>query len=398
MAKSRKMSWSPLSILGGILTGGLTTGIDAIVDAASGGSGLDGEGHWDWLSGHNGIPSGSPADALWGNNGLFSNPEGAWDQFMNGQTNSINQQIAEQNLQYQKERNEIEDARYEEETSYNRATAEEQRDYERAFAEEERDYQRQWAQENREYERALQQQLFEREDTAFQRQASQLSDMGINPLSQQLNGASTGAVVSQSSPISSSAPQSSMAGSSGRGGSALHNDFKMQGIGIGQALSAISGLADTVNGVATGQYQRDALALQNDAQFLKNLKDATALGIKYKGPNGFYRGSDSYAETPNGQKWFDTSYVKDFAYSDLISGANSKREYKSKKQNNVYDWESSQTKLAKSLGELDFQNLAENLLTNVANAGNWVNTNFKDFAKDMENNAIMNFVKKFFVF
>lgn len=341
---------------------------------------------------------GSISDVLFGDHGVFSNPTGAWDNFMNGQTNDVNKEIAEQNLQYQKERNEIEDARYEEETEYNRATAEEQRDYERAFAEEERDYQRQWAQENREYERALQQQLFEREDTAFQRQASQLSAMGINPLSQQLNGAGSGDVVSQSSPASSSAVQSSMASSSGRGGSALHNDFKMQGVGIGQALSALSGLASTVNGVATGQYQRDALALQNDAQFLQNLKTATGLGIKYYGPNGFYRGSETYSETPNGEKWFDSSYVKDFSYSDLISGANSKREYKSKKKNNVYDWESSQTNLAKSLGELDFQNLAENLLTNVANAGNWVNSNLKDFAKDMNNNAIMNFVKKFFAF
>lgn len=351
--------------------------------------------------------SGSINDALFGSHGLFSNPTGAWDNFMNGQTNDVNKEIAEQNLQYQKERNEIEDARYEEETAYNRATAEEQRDYERQFAEEQRDYerafneeeqayQRQWAQENREYERALQQKLFEREDTAYQRQASQLSAMGINPLSQQLNGAGAGAVVSQSSPAlssptSSSAPISSKANSSGRGGSALHNDFKMQSAGIGQALSVLSGLASTVNGVATGQQQRDALALQNDKQLLQNM----ILAKKY--------GFDWYKPSTNKSQWdvfngYDSEFWNELGSSADYSDINARREYKSKNKNNVYDWESSQTKLAKSLGELDFQNLAENLLTNVANAGNWVNTNFKDFAKDMEHNAIMNFVKKFFAF
>ena len=50
-----------------------------------------------------------------------------------------------------KERNKIEDARYEDETAYNRA----------------------WAEDERNYNRALQERLFEREDTAITRQAEE---------------------------------------------------------------------------------------------------------------------------------------------------------------------------------------------------------------------------------
>ena len=159
----------------------------------------------DALGGLFGGDNGSPLEGI-------LNPSGWWDKFKNGKTNEVNKEIADENLQYQRERNAIEDARYEEETAYNRT-----------FAEDERDYQRRFAEENRDYERALQQQIFEREDTAIERQAAQLSKLGINPLTQSLNGLGSGAVVSQSMP-GASAPGASSA----RGGSALHNDFQMQ--------------------------------------------------------------------------------------------------------------------------------------------------------------------------
>ena len=90
------------------------------------------------------------------------------------------EKINDENLQYQRERNAIEDARYEEETAYNRAFAEDERAYNRAFAEEEqaynrafaedeRAYQRDWSQNERDYQRSLQQKIFEREDTAIAR-------------------------------------------------------------------------------------------------------------------------------------------------------------------------------------------------------------------------------------
>lgn len=309
---------------------------------------------------------------------FFGSPSQAWDRFKNGRANEINQGIAEENLEYQRERNRIEDARYEDETAYNRA-----------FAEDER-----------EYNRALQQQLFEREDTAFSRQAADLARVGINPLSSNLNGAAAGQAVS-----SAVAPTSSS-----RVGQALHNGYNAIPGGIEGALSALSGIADTVNGVATGQYQRDSLALQNDAKFLENYKLAHSLGLDY----GQITTSKKKRNTSTTSSVWDndtnTSYT--FLYPSIGQNpdfmesrgnyfreeSDKKRQLEGKRQAGLFDWESNQSKLLKSLGTLDFQNLAQNLLTNVASAGKWVNGNLKDFAKDMNNNSIMDFFKKFFAF
>lgn len=172
----------------------------------------------------------------------LTNPTQWWDNFKNGRTNDVNQQVAENNLAYQRERNEIEDARYAEETAYNRA-----------FAEDERAYQR-----------ALQQQIFEREDTAIERQANQLSKLGINPLSQQMNGLGSGAVLSATAEPSASA----------RGGSALHNDFQMQDSGILSMISPIMSLANSMSNLNTQGLQRDAIREQNDYQRLLNQEKA----------------------------------------------------------------------------------------------------------------------------
>lgn len=198
---------------------------------------------------------------------FFGNPSQAWDRFKNGLANEYNYEVAQDNLEYQRERNKIEDARYDEETTYNRAFEENERDYQRAFAEEQRDY-----------ERALQQQIFEREDTAVERQASSLSNLGINPLSQNMSGLGSGQVIQSSAPVGATAP-----GFSARGGSPLNNQFQMQDSGMLPILSSMLSLADTVNGIESGKYQRDALALQNDKQFLDNLKIANGLGIDYHG-------------------------------------------------------------------------------------------------------------------
>ena len=232
---------------------------------------------------------------------FFSDPTSWWDYFKNGKTNEVQQNIANQNLEYQKERNEIEDQRYTDETVYNRA-----------FAEDERNYQRQFAEDERAYNRALQQQLFEREDTAQIRQAQQLSSMGINPLSQQLNGASAGSPIMSSLPSGATAPTSST-----RGGSALHNDFQMKDQGMLPILSSMLSLVDTVNGVKTGQYNRDSLALANDRKFLENLDYANQLGIRYTGyffnkPNGrgHYTDEDVYFQDPKANNLFSRKEYK----------------------------------------------------------------------------------------
>ena len=168
--------------------------------------------------------------------------------------NGSNEYLANLNLQYQKDRNKIEDARYEEETAYNRAFSEDERAYNRAFAEDERAY-----------NRALQQQIFEREDTALERQAESLSKLGINPLSQNMNGLGAGQVLSSPMPTSVGAPSANVPSLSSRGGQALHNDMKYD-----FSLAPILSMVDTINGLKTGEYQRDLLKSQRDKQLLDN--------------------------------------------------------------------------------------------------------------------------------
>lgn len=238
-----------------------------------------------------------------------------------GATGQLSQEkINSENLEYQKQRNEIEDARYEDETSYNRQFAESERNYQRgrdiladkryreelnynrAFAEEEqayqrafaseeqkynrefaenqRNYQRQWALEQRDYERSLQEKIFEREDTAIARQAEALRAQGINPLSQNMNGLGSGSVVSSSSAPtsgysgssagSSSAPSSpgysggSMApipGLSNRGGKALQKAM-ITSQGINGLLGPILQTLNTVDNLKGNGIQRDVLNAQ----------------------------------------------------------------------------------------------------------------------------------------
>lgn len=180
-----------------------------------------------------------------------------------GATGQLSQEkINEENLQYQRERNEIEDARYAEETAYNRAFAEDERDYNRAFAEDERNYQRDWAANEREYQRNLQQTIFDREDTAIARQAEALRAQGINPASQNMNGLGAGSVVSSSTPGNSSSPGSMSAPAlSGRGGQALQKAM-ITSTGINGLLAPILQTLNTIDTMKGNGIQRDVLNAQ----------------------------------------------------------------------------------------------------------------------------------------
>lgn len=235
-----------------------------------------------------------------------------------GATGQLSQEkLNDENLQYQRERNAIEDARYEEETAYNRAWAENERGYQRgldtladeryqeelnynrafaederayqrafsaeeqsynrAWAENERDYQRNWSLNQRDYERSLQDKIFEREDTAIARQADALRAQGINPLSQSMNGLGAGSVVSSSSAPStgysgtssgsSSAPSSPgysggsltpAPGLSGRQGKALQKAM-ITAQGINGLLGPILQTMNTVDNLRGAGVQRDIL-------------------------------------------------------------------------------------------------------------------------------------------
>lgn len=187
--------------------------------------------------------------------GLFG---GAWAFASGERQNETEKDIAEENLDYQKERNDIEDARYEEETGYNRSFAEDERNYQRAFAENQR-----------EYERELQQQIFNREDTAIERQANQLSKLGINPLSQQLNGLGAG----QALTAGGSSPSAVAGASSTRGGTALHNSYRPSEV-FSNMMTPILSFANSLNNLQTGGFQRDLLREQADHQRLLNDEQA----------------------------------------------------------------------------------------------------------------------------
>ncbi len=268
------------------------------------------------------------------------------------QVNAVNQMNANLSYQHQLDREKIEDERYAEETAYNRA-----------FSEDERAYQRQWAQEQRDYNRALQQQIFEREDTAITRQANELSKLGINPLSANMNGLGSGSVVSSSPNATTPAPSSS-----GRGNSSpAQLNYQQQLYDFSHIINAISSVAQGVDGAITGQYQRDALALQNDAQYLANLEKANDLGLFYNKPRrlsgnirlGNYKPAELDGHYPISEAFGWKSYDNWRTKYNTIHAING----------NFYDTDDDKTKFIKNLANGDFLGIADNLINTIKKIG-----------------------------
>lgn len=329
-----------------------------------------------WVS----LGSGLPIDGIYD---LFSDPYDSWDKFKNGDTNSTNKEVAAENLAYQRERAEIEDKRYEEETSYNRAFAEDERDYNRAFAEDERAYQREWAADEREYNRALQQQLFEREDTAISRQANELSRLGINPLSQNMNGLGAGSVVSSSPAGTSAYSGSSAPTSSGRGGQALHNDFRMQDEGMLSIISTVGSLISGLNGVQTQGIQRDSLQLQNDRQYLENLVFAHEHGIDYLN-TGRYKNKN--IRTGIEGSWEDEVFKNSKGVKNY-ENYNKIREYENSWNRGYYETDSPQLRVFKELTSENYPKMIDRIATNLSKSF--------DSLADMKKGNTFDFFKKF---
>lgn len=280
------------------------------------------------------------------------------------QVNAINQMNANLSYQHQLNREKIEDERYAEETAYNREQAEKEQDYQHSFAENERAYQRQWAQEQRDYNRALQQQIFEREDTAISRQANELSKLGINPLSANMNGLGAGSVVSSSPSGSSVSPGSVQSNSSGRGNSSpAQLNYQQQLYDFSHIINAISSVAQGVDGAITGQYQRDALALQNDAQYLANLEKANDLGLFYGKPKrlsgniriGNVKKANIDGDYPISESFGWKSYHNWRQKNSDIHALNG----------DFYDTDDEKTKFIKNLANGDFLGIADNLINSL---------------------------------
>ena len=130
---------------------------------------------------------GTPLNSLFGETGLISNPTEAWDQFKNGKTNIVNKQIADENLAFQ--------------------------------------------QENLDYQKALQETIFNREDTSYQRTVNDMIKAGLNPLT--MNGQNdTGEVIPTE---------------------AKHNDFVMQDQGFGAMANEIFNAMNKLNYYQIGE-------------------------------------------------------------------------------------------------------------------------------------------------
>ena len=280
-----------------------------------------------------------------------------------GLENAANEKLAKENLEYQKERNAIEDARYAEETAYNRTTAEEERDY----------------------NRALQQEIFKREDTAIARQAQSLSKLGINPLSQNMNGLNAGQVISSSAPSSVASPSTSYHSASApalssRGGKALHNNMKYE-----YSLAPILGMLDTINGIQTGEYSRDKLQLENDRMFLENALLANEMGIDYTPNLGFKnkykdsKGSLLGIKNDDGSKlkWSETSTAK-FKRDNVNLEENQKYfSLKHKLYSGIYDGSDSRLNYLRELSTKKKKKIAEDFLTNVVKSYSEIGNDFK---------------------
>ena len=138
-----------------------------------------------------------------------------WDKFKNGNVNDVNKEIADQNLQFQRE--------------------------------------------NLDYQKAIQQQIFEREDTAYARTVSDMRSAGLNPLS--MNGTNgAGEVVATN---------------------ALNNGFSQSDSGNLQALSTIFNVINQANSMSNNTLLSNAQAnfinAQADNQKIKNTYESDLL-------------------------------------------------------------------------------------------------------------------------
>lgn len=116
--------------------------------------------------------------------------------------------------------------------------------------------------ENLDYQKALQQQIFEREDTSYQRTANDLLKAGLNPLSMQGTNGSGEAIATTPLQNTTDVGQNKMNAIFG-------------------ALNAINGIASTADSLSSGSLQRDALSLENDRKILENFELANDLGLDY---------------------------------------------------------------------------------------------------------------------
>lgn len=197
-----------------------------------------------------GNANGSPLQGL-------TNPAQWWDYFKNGKTNDVNKEIADQNLQFQRE--------------------------------------------NLDYEKALQKQIFEREDTAYQRTVNDMRMAGMNPLSMQGTNGAGEAIATEP----------------------LHNDFQMQDTGMlsvmSQIFNTVQQLSSMRNNSTITNAQANLINAQADNQNIKNTYESDILFNQLKSLELDRVGKD-YSNRRNNIAWLNDArnynFNEQFGLSD----------------------------------------------------------------------------------
>lgn len=160
----------------------------------------------------NPFASGSPISAV---SNLLNNPEESWDEFKNGKTNEVNQNIANQNLGFQRE--------------------------------------------NLDYQKALQKEIFAREDTAYSRTAQDMRSAGLNPIA--MNGTNGAGEVIQTDPLHNDYQ---------------HQDSGSLNA-LSQIFNTINQMSVTRNNASLNQAQSNLINAQAENQRIKNLYESDML-------------------------------------------------------------------------------------------------------------------------
>lgn len=174
---------------------------------------------------------GTPGGALFGKNGLISNPEGAWDNFINGATNEVNSAIAQENLAYQREA------------------------LEKNLG---------FQYENLDYQKALQREIFDREDTAYARTIKDMRNAGLNPL--MMNGTNGAGEA-----IQTEAPHQD----------ALHNDLQYQGTGLAQILNQVADIGNKFQDFRIGNQIEKSNDLEIQGKEIENKYKENNMVVEY---------------------------------------------------------------------------------------------------------------------
>lgn len=176
------------------------------------------------------------------------------------------------------------------------------------IAEQNLDFQR----DNLEYQKELQQQIFEREDTAYQRTKNDMLAAGLNPLTMQGTNGAGEAIATQPLNNSFQAQQASPAIA------AQHIKAQTLNAPI-QAIGYLNNIASGLNSILTGNLQRDSLRLQNQRQAYENWVYAEKNGIISKeypehytvnNPNNRMQGKADYQSYPAEER--DAQYFRNY--------------------------------------------------------------------------------------